>query len=224
MSVTFALLCYNQEKFIREALRGAFRQDYQPLEILISDDHSTDASFDILREEVANYSGPRTVRLVRNGENLGFENFARTAEAASGEFLIRASQWEALSLAGARAPSSAEYGVLSSPSSGGGERKMPSRSGARAAKRAVGGPHTKGVEGRSSREYEANKRDGDDEVMDELGRRSPKPNADDLIGGFVVGRGHQAAHPSPLTPEIADDWIAKWEEEKRDKERVSTRH
>ena len=119
MSVTFALLCYNQEKFIREALRGAFRQDYQPLEILISDDHSTDASFDILREEVANYSGPRTVRLVRNGENLGFENFARTAEAASGEFLIRASQWEALSLAGARAPSSAEYGVLSSPSSGG---------------------------------------------------------------------------------------------------------
>ena len=71
MSVTFALLCYNQEKFIREALRGAFRQDYQPLEILISDDHSTDASFDILREEVANYSGPRTVRLVRNGENLG---------------------------------------------------------------------------------------------------------------------------------------------------------
>ena len=56
MSVTFALLCYNQEKFIREALRGAFRQDYQPLEILISDDHSTDASFDILREEVANYS------------------------------------------------------------------------------------------------------------------------------------------------------------------------
>ena len=159
MSVTFALLCYNQEKFIREALRGAFRQDYQPLEILISDDHSTDASFDILREEVANYSGSLSFLLVRNGENLGFENFARTAEAVSGEFLIRASQWEgALSLAGARAPSSAEYGVLSSPSSGGGEGKMPSRSGARAAKRAVGGPHTKGVEGRSSREYEANQR------------------------------------------------------------------
>ena len=90
MSVTFALLCYNQEKFIREAVRGAFGQDYQPLEILISDDHSTDASFDILQEEVAKYSGPHTVRLVRNSENLGFENFARTAEAASGEFLISA--------------------------------------------------------------------------------------------------------------------------------------
>jgi glycosyltransferase involved in cell wall biosynthesis len=90
MSVTFALICYNQEKFIREAIRGALAQDYEPLEILVSDDHSTDATFDIIQEEVAGYAGPHTIRLVRNTENIGFENFARTAEAAHGEFLVSA--------------------------------------------------------------------------------------------------------------------------------------
>jgi hypothetical protein len=90
MSVTFALICYNQEKFIREAVRGALAQDYQPLEVLISDDHSTDATFDIIQEEVASYNGPHTIRLLRNSENIGFENFARTAEAARGEFVVGA--------------------------------------------------------------------------------------------------------------------------------------
>ena len=90
MSVTFALMCYNQEKFIREAVQGALAQDYHPLEILIFDDHSTDATFDIVEEEVAGYSGPHTIRLHRNSENIGFESFARTAEAARGEFLVSA--------------------------------------------------------------------------------------------------------------------------------------
>jgi glycosyltransferase involved in cell wall biosynthesis len=65
-------------------------QDYQPLEILVSDDHSTDATFDIIQQEVAGYAGPHTIRLVRNSENIGFENFARTAETARGEFLVSA--------------------------------------------------------------------------------------------------------------------------------------
>ncbi len=90
MSVTFALLCYNQEKFIREAIRGALAQDFHPLEILVSDDYSTDATFDIVKDEVAGYAGPHTIRLHRNSENIGFENFARTAEMARGEFLVSA--------------------------------------------------------------------------------------------------------------------------------------
>lgn len=38
--VTFALFAYNQEKFIREAVEGAFAQTYESLEIILSDDCS----------------------------------------------------------------------------------------------------------------------------------------------------------------------------------------
>lgn len=90
MSVTFALMCYNQEKFHSRSRPGCAAQDYHPLEILIFDDHSTDATFDIVEEEVAGYSGPHTIRRHRNSENIGFESFARTAEMARGEFLVSA--------------------------------------------------------------------------------------------------------------------------------------
>jgi hypothetical protein len=43
--VTFALFVYNQEKYIREAVEGAFSQTYEPLEIILSDDCSTDRTF-----------------------------------------------------------------------------------------------------------------------------------------------------------------------------------
>jgi glycosyltransferase involved in cell wall biosynthesis len=90
MLVTFALMCHDQRPFIRDALSAAFAQDYQPLEILISDDHSTDGTFDIVREEAGNYKGPHTVRVIRQEKNIGFENWFRTAEAARGEFVVGA--------------------------------------------------------------------------------------------------------------------------------------
>ena len=40
--VTFALFAYNQEQYIREAVEGAFSQTYEPLEIILSDDCSSD--------------------------------------------------------------------------------------------------------------------------------------------------------------------------------------
>ena len=53
--VTFALFAYNQERYIREAVEGAFAQTYEPLEIILSDDCSTDRTFEIMQEMVANY-------------------------------------------------------------------------------------------------------------------------------------------------------------------------
>lgn len=69
--VTFALFAYNQEKYIREAIGGALAQTYSPLEIILSDDFSTDRTFEIMQEMVATYSGPHSIRLNRNPENLG---------------------------------------------------------------------------------------------------------------------------------------------------------
>ena len=48
--VTFALFAYNQEQHIREAVDGAFSQTYEPLEIILSDDCSTDRTFEIMQE------------------------------------------------------------------------------------------------------------------------------------------------------------------------------
>ena len=64
----------------------------------------------------------------------------------------------------------------------------------------------------------------DEAVMDKL-FLSPKPNVDDLItSGLVWDEAIKRRILVPLTREIADYWIDKWEEEKGDKERVSTRH
>jgi hypothetical protein len=65
----------------------------------------------------------------------------------------------------------------------------------------------------------------DDELMDELCQRSPKPNVDELVmAGLLIDEAIKRRLLVPLTLEIADYWIDKWEEEKGDKERVSTRH
>ena len=55
--VSALVLGYNQESIIRKAVEGAFAQTYIPLEIVLSDDCSTDRTFDIMREMAA--STPR---------------------------------------------------------------------------------------------------------------------------------------------------------------------
>ncbi len=68
--ITFALLAYNQESYIREAVGAALSQDYFPLEIILSDDCSTDATFEIMREMADCYTGPHSIILNRNVRNL----------------------------------------------------------------------------------------------------------------------------------------------------------
>lgn len=69
--VTFAVFAYNQEKYIREAVEGAFSQTYSPLEIILSDDCSTDRTFQIMEELAAAYRGPHQVKVWQGKRNLG---------------------------------------------------------------------------------------------------------------------------------------------------------
>ena len=69
--VTLAVITYNQEQYIREAVDGALAQTYSPLQIIISDDCSPDATFDIAEDIVNKYEGPHDVLLNRNDPNLG---------------------------------------------------------------------------------------------------------------------------------------------------------
>ncbi len=89
--VTFALFAYNQEKYIREAVEGALSQEYQPLEIIISDDNSSDNTFNLIKEIVSNYHGPHKVKLNRNSENLGVARHVnKLVGLANGELIVAA--------------------------------------------------------------------------------------------------------------------------------------
>ncbi len=65
---------YNQEAFVRAAVACAFAQDCEGLEIILSDDCSTDGTYQIMSEMAASYAGPHTVRLNQNAQNLGVNN------------------------------------------------------------------------------------------------------------------------------------------------------
>lgn len=89
--VSFALFAYNQENFIREAIEGAFAQDYSPLEIILSDDYSTDRTFEIMQEMAASYKGPHSVTTRRNPINRGtLLHVIDVAEESKGDFLVLA--------------------------------------------------------------------------------------------------------------------------------------
>ncbi len=89
--VTFALFAYNQEQFIREAVRGALAQTYSPLEIILSDDCSADRTFEFIKQEVSGYRGPHKIRLNRNPQNIGFgAHINLVMEMAEGQLIVAA--------------------------------------------------------------------------------------------------------------------------------------
>lgn len=91
--VSFCLKSYNGRPYLREALDGAFAQTYRPLEIVISDDASTDGSWEVIQEEVAKRGKTEGVTVVvnRNERNLGsVGNWDRLCELASGELIVKA--------------------------------------------------------------------------------------------------------------------------------------
>lgn len=90
--VSFCLLTYNQEKFIEEAVFAALAQDYSSLEIIISDDSSTDNTFLIIERIIENYKGDHYVLLNRNKENLGLVPHLNKVltDFSTGEYIVLA--------------------------------------------------------------------------------------------------------------------------------------
>lgn len=90
--ISYVVTAYNIEQFIRESIECAFDQTYSPLEIVLSDDCSTDGTFEIMKEMAENYHGPHKIKLNRNEQNLGITRHMNKAylELADGEIIIAA--------------------------------------------------------------------------------------------------------------------------------------
>ncbi len=86
---TLLLLAYQQQATIVAAVEGALQQTYSPLEIVISDDASTDATWAAIQHAVAGYAGPHRLILNRNPANLGIgAHLNRMVELSRGELLF----------------------------------------------------------------------------------------------------------------------------------------
>lgn len=87
--ITFALFAYNQERFITEAVAGAFSQTYSPLQIILSDDCSPDGTFGLMQDLARGYKGPHRVTIRQNECNLGIgAHLNRVMKAVDGELIV----------------------------------------------------------------------------------------------------------------------------------------
>lgn len=84
--VSVICVCYNHARFVTEALDSVMAQTYQPIELIVIDDGSTDGSPKIIKQWIAAH--PETVMLL-NGNNIGYcKTFNKAAALAKGKYLI----------------------------------------------------------------------------------------------------------------------------------------
>ena len=83
------ILAYNQQQFIHEAVKAALAQTGEPIEIIISDDASSDNTYAVIEQAIAGYTGPSKILTNRNTKNMGIiAHTNKIIEVAKGEVLI----------------------------------------------------------------------------------------------------------------------------------------
>lgn len=84
--VTVICLCYNHQRFVREAISSVLRQTYSPIEIIVVDDHSTDGSADEIRSFLKNHPDIKFLALPENVGNC--RAFNDGWKIAKGDFVV----------------------------------------------------------------------------------------------------------------------------------------
>lgn len=93
--VSIVLCTYNGEKYLEEQLNSIINQTYKNLEIIISDDCSTDNTISILEK----YKHLNNFHIFLNKENLGFnKNFELAISRANGYYIALCDQDDAWDL------------------------------------------------------------------------------------------------------------------------------
>lgn len=89
-SISVVLCTYNGSAFIDEQVASILAQQYQPSELIIQDDCSTDDTWDKLLQW---QQRSPLIRLFRNEQNLGYnKNFEQVIQRATGDFIAISDQ------------------------------------------------------------------------------------------------------------------------------------
>ena len=84
--ITVDMGCYNFEKYITEAIESVLSQTLQPHELIITDDCSTDKSWEIIQEYAKNH--PHLIHAFRMPHNVGMKQCGKfRKERAKGELI-----------------------------------------------------------------------------------------------------------------------------------------
>jgi glycosyltransferase involved in cell wall biosynthesis len=84
--VSVICLCYNQERFVREAIESVIGQTYSNVELIVVDDASTDNSVGVIREIVSQHPKVQFLALKENVGNC--KAFNRGLALAKGYYMI----------------------------------------------------------------------------------------------------------------------------------------
>lgn len=89
--VSIIVLAFNQEAFVQAAIDSVLAQDYANLEVVLSDDGSSDATFEIMKRAQRDYTGPHTIVVNRTSANRGILSHLYDAVSrSSGRFIVAA--------------------------------------------------------------------------------------------------------------------------------------
>lgn len=84
--VSIMIISYNQKEFVTEAIESSVNQNYENLEVVISDDGSTDGTAEIIAQLQTRY--PKKLVALLNSDNVGItRNCNRALRACTGEFI-----------------------------------------------------------------------------------------------------------------------------------------
>ena len=87
--VSFCIVTYNQESFVREAIEAAFRQDHADIEFIISDDCSTDSTVEVIQTAIGKRKISSPITFLKTPVNLGMGgNLNRIMEVAKGDIIV----------------------------------------------------------------------------------------------------------------------------------------
>jgi len=87
--VTCILLAYNHEQFIESAIKGLLEQDYDNIEFIISDDSSSDNTYEIICAATKSHLAIENIILNKNEKNLGLiKHFNKLVDMAKGDIIV----------------------------------------------------------------------------------------------------------------------------------------
>ena len=88
--ITFLILTYNQKDYIYDAIMSGLHQDYQgDMEIIVSDDASTDGTWEEICRAIANNSSRFIVKSFRQEKNLGLGgNMSNALSLCNGDIIV----------------------------------------------------------------------------------------------------------------------------------------